>query len=538
MRLAVFVAGALSFAILAGCASAPPPAADAAARIRADVAWLADDARQGREAGTAGYDAAADYVEARMKAAGLAPAASGWRQTTPLRSSVRVADKVRFMVGICSASTVLVPLDDFIVGRSYDAPTASVTAPLVYAGHGVVAPDDGVDDYAGIDVSGKIVLVFDGAPMTLGPEQHDYYSSIDAKLVAAAARGAIGFVELLRKEEEAGASWRSNQRFLSAANVITVAPDGRAEIAAPTIKATAALSVPGATKVFAGEQLEFDQLQAIEAQGMGAPKGFPLLKTATISGSSRLMDMKSDNVIGIIEGSDPALRDEVVVLTAHLDHLGVAAPQSPGDDLIYNGAIDNAGGVATLLEAARALAASKARPRRTIAFAAVTGEEQGLLGASYLARHPVFGAKRIVANVNIDMPVALYPFTDVIAYGEERSSLGASVGRAARSMGIAVSPDPMPDEHLFVRSDHFGFVMEGTPAIFLVTGYANGGADAYEDFLMDHYHQPSDDISLPINYQAIATFAELHRRLASDIANDDETPSWVEGDFYGDLFSR
>ncbi len=262
------------------------------------------------------------------------------------------------------------------------------------------------------------------------------------------------------------------------------------------------------------------------------------MRTATISGASTLSDARSDNIIGVIEGSDPALRNEVVLLTAHLDHIGVVPGAKAGEDAINNGALDNSGGIAVLLEAARAFKVSGVRPKRTIAFAAVTAEEKGLLGAEYLARHPAFGKKRLVANVNLDMPIALYPFTDVIAFGAERSSIGPAVARAAESMGLTLSPDPIPDENLFIRSDHYAFVKEGTPAVFLVPGFASGGDNAFADFLKNHYHKPTDDLTLPIDYDALARFAELNYRIARDLADGAETPAWTKGDFFGTMFAK
>lgn len=537
LRETLFAAATLIFA--ASCASgAPDDPAAVEARIRADVAWLADDARMGREPGTPGYDAAADYVEGRMKSVGLKPSAIGWRQEVPLRSSVRVVDAARFVIGEGDGATALVHLDDYVIGRAYDEPAFETTAPLVYAGYGVVAPDEGVDDYAGLDVAGKIVVVFGGAPPTLNSEKRAYYSSSEVKLTAAETRGAVGFVTMMTKEDADKDEWPIVVRGVARAGMATIGPDERAEIPAPSIKAGAALSVAGATKIFAGEKSGYADLQAAEAVGKGAPRGFALTKRATIAGASTLSNARSDNIIGVIEGSDPVLKNEVVLLTAHLDHIGVTPKGKPGEDAINNGAIDNSGGVAVLLEAANALRASGVRPRRTIAFAAVTAEEKGLLGSKYLARHSAFAGRRIVANVNLDMPIALYPFTDVIAFGAERSTIGETVRRAAASMNVVLSPDPIPQENIFIRSDHYSFVKEGAPAVFLVPGFANGGEKAFGDFLKSHYHRPSDDPSLPIDYDALARFTDLNYRIARDLADVESSPRWVEGDFFGELFSK
>ncbi|MBX3565709.1 MAG: M20/M25/M40 family metallo-hydrolase [Sphingomonas sp.] len=256
----------------------------------------------------------------------------------------------------------------------------------------------------------------------------------------------------------------------------------------------------------------------------------------------RLKDGKSErtfrppNVLGIIPGSDPALKNEYVVISAHLDHLGMGRPG--GGDMIFNGAMDNASGVATMLEAARAFTTSGKPPRRSILFVALAAEEQGLVGSNFLARHPLIGDGKFVANVNLDMPILLYDFQDVVAFGAEHSTLGLIVAAAAAKMKVALSPDPVPAENLFVRSDHYSFVKQGIPSIFLVTGFQNGGEKAFKDFLKKHYHQPSDQIDLPFDWRAAARFAKINYLIAREIADADKAPMWYEGNVYGDRYAK
>ena len=532
--------GAAALALVSACATTPPPTGTVQSRIEADVAWLADDAREGREAGTAGYDAAAAYVADRMKAAGLRPVGRrNWLQEVPLRAAVRDLEATQLTLNSAAGVTTLVHLEDYIMSHSFDEATFAVSAPLVYAGYGVSAPEEGVDDYEGLDVAGKIVVLFSGAPPDMNSEKRAYYSSGGAKAKAAAARGAVGMLTIpSQAASERAPPW--SRLVAGAANpgIAAIGPDGRALTAAPGLQASAFLNAAGAEKLFAGEAVDFKGLQAFEAQGKGAPNGFQLSKSATLAGASTHSNLRSANVIGLIEGSDPRLKREIILLTAHLDHIGVSRTAKPGEDAINNGALDNAGGVAVMLEAAAAFAASGKRPKRTIAFAAVTAEEKGLIGSDYLARNPAFGRGRIVANVNLDMPIALYAFTDVIAFGAERSTIGEAVGDAAQSMGIALSPDPIPQQNLFVRSDHFSFVKQGVPAVFLVTGFANGGQEAFESFLKDHYHKPSDDLSRPIDYEALARFTELNYRIARTLADAPEAPRWKDGDFFGSMFGK
>jgi len=226
-----------------------------------------------------------------------------------------------------------------------------------------------------------------------------------------------------------------------------------------------------------------------------------------------------------------------VVVMGHLDHIGIKPGVTSGD-AINNGAMDNATGIATMLEAARAMAANPNRPKRPVLFVAVTGEEKGLLGADYLSRFPVVPAGgRVVAVVNLDMPILTYDFTDVVAFGAEHSTLGPIVAAATAKDGVALSPDPMPEEGLFTRSDHYRFVQQGVPSIFLVTGHAGPGAKAFSDFLKTHYHRVSDDLALPFNWNAAAKFSRINMLIATEIANAPETPKWYADSFFGKVFA-
>lgn len=279
----------------------------------------------------------------------------------------------------------------------------------------------------------------------------------------------------------------------------------------------------------------FAALGLVEAQTDAG--WFQVAKLPIMTGNPpRKRTYKAPNVIGVLPGSDPVLKNEYVVLSAHLDHVGTD-PLRAGDK-IYNGAMDNASGVATMLETARVFAGSKHRPKRSILFVALAGEESGLLGSNYLARNPVVGTGKVVANVNLDMPILLYDFQDVIAFGGEHSTMGEVTARAGASMGVSVSPDPMPEEDFFERSDHYSFVKVGVPSIFLMTGFRNGGEKAFRTFLAKNYHQPSDQTDLPFNWEAGAKFARLNYLIARDVADAPEAPRWYEGNRYGDRFAR
>jgi Zn-dependent M28 family amino/carboxypeptidase len=295
-----------------------------------------------------------------------------------------------------------------------------------------------------------------------------------------------------------------------------------------------------AEALFAGSRRTLEAIRAEADQAGARPRGFALRTRARIQTESSSQRVTSPNVVAVLRGADAALSPQHVVLLAHLDHLGLAVTKA-GDaadkDRIHNGALDNAAGIATMLEVARVAAASPTRPKRSLLFLATTGEEKGLLGADYFARHPTVPIGQIVGAVGLDMPLLLYPFTDVIAFGANHSSFGNLVAGAVAPMQIQLSPDPMPEQGVFTRSDHYPFVKQGVPAVFLVTGYANGGEKVWGEFLGGAYHSPNDDLTQKVDWLAGARFAEANYRIMRAMADADTPPLWLEGDFFGDTFA-
>ena len=300
-----------------------------------------------------------------------------------------------------------------------------------------------------------------------------------------------------------------------------------------------AISHDVAAKIWAASGKDLTAMLAEADTSM--PKGFALKASANIAKKSIISEpFNSPNVLAVLEGSDPKLKHEYVVLSAHLDHIGVSKT-AKGDDKINNGALDNASGVAVMLEVARKYIEEGVRPRRSLMFAAVTAEERGLLGADYFASHPTVDKKAMVANVNLDMPVLLYDFTDVVAFGASHSSLGPITETAVNKVGIALGADPIPSEAIFVRSDHYPFVKQGVPAVMLATGFGPttdglDGGEIFMEFLHKTYHSPKDDILQVIDYNAASKFALINWLIISEIANGDKKPAWNEGDFFGDLY--
>jgi len=306
----------------------------------------------------------------------------------------------------------------------------------------------------------------------------------------------------------------------------------------PQLQASASISVDATRKLLEGAKFSadviFDQIKT------GKLQAFDLPGTLHMTGSTQLRTLESRNVAGKLPGSDVKLAAEHIVFTGHLDHLGVGLPVN--GDAIYNGAVDNALGIGVMLEAARSVSLLSTKPKRSMIFIALTGEEKGLLGANYFATHPTVPKKSIVANINIDMPVVLTELLDVITIGVDHSSLQKQVQQAATDVGFLLSPDPYPEEAVFVRSDQFAFVRQGIPAIYLVSGIIAkdpkiDGKKLLENFIATHYHQPSDDISQPIHYSSAAKMAALNARIGQLVADDPYRPRWNLGDFFGKKFA-
>ena len=314
--------------------------------------------------------------------------------------------------------------------------------------------------------------------------------------------------------------------------------DGTTLNNATNIKAIAALSEEGAQKLFADGGRDWQQIVDQLADKTKRPSGFDMALSVTIKGTANAEKLMSKNVVAMIEGSDPVLKNEYVVLSAHLDHIGLSDRKLAAVDRINNGALDNATGIAVMLEEARLFMQSDARPRRSILFVAVTAEEKGLIGSDYFAHNPTVPKSAMVADVNLDMPIIKYDFTDVIAFGEQHSTMGEAVRTAAAAMDIGVTPDPVPEMALFVRSDHYSFVKQGVPSIFLFLGFADGGEENFRNFMSTCYHRPCDEVDNGLDFEAGAKFAELNFRIAREIANADQRPQWVEGNFFGETFGH
>lgn len=508
--------------------------------IRSHVEFLASDLLEGRAAASRGYDIAAAYTAAQFRQSGLkgAGAAESFYQSVPLLEATPVLPGSSVELVVEGRTHNFEYGTHYLPSADFTSASSTLSAPLTFAGYGIEAPELNHDDFAQVDLQGRIAVIFSGAPSKFPHSQRAYYSSSTTKFQSLIDHGAVGAVivdsaqdaRLFPWERTVAMSWTPQMRWLD--------EDGKPHNAFEPLKLRFRFNHESATQLFEGAERSFQDVLAVAEAG--DPQAFGLPGLLTLSATTGLRRTESTNVIASLPGSDPRLKNEYVVLTAHLDHLGRGA--AVNGDSIYNGAHDNASGVGILLEMARALRTSGAKPRRSIIFAAVTAEEKGLLGSDYfMQRPPVQGT--VVANINIDMPLLFAPTLDFVALGEEHSSLGALARAAAAGQGYRLSPDPAPEQVFFVRGDQFSFIRQGIPSIVLMGGYQSRDrhvdvAQLQHDFREHNYHQPGDDLTLPMDYATAADLARINLRIALNAANATAPPRWKRGDFFEQKFGR
>jgi Zn-dependent M28 family amino/carboxypeptidase len=528
-------------------ASLDTPAIDAALegmsgdRINQHMTVLAGDALEGRGPGSAGFDGALRYVETTLTSYGIAPAGEngGFRQRVPLRNSVVVQKASSMAVTSAAGRRMLTYGKDYLLAADPLREDVSIdAAPVAFVGYGVSAPALGYDDYAaGVDVTGKVVAYLSGAPATLPSNERAYYSSGAVKDAEAVKRGAIGTISFTSPDDPRF-RWDVSIATNRQGGYASVDAQGKPNRGDPALRGSAFLNHSGVAAIFAGASNTPADVFAAAAKS--EPQAFDLATRVSIATRSTHTGVESANVVSRLEGSDAALGNEHVVYIAHVDHFGRGVAVN-GDD-IYNGAHDNASGVAIVLEVARAYAALPQRPRRSILFLFVTAEERGLLGSDYFARHPTVPGEGIVADLTLDMPFLFHPLLDIVPYGAQHSTLSTPVNRAAARLGMAIADDPIPEQVLFIRSDHFSFVRQGVPSLFIKSGFQTGdgrdGGAINAAYRRDVYHKPNDDMSQPFDFEAGASHARLNFLTGWLVAQETARPVWNDGDFFGGLFGK
>jgi Zn-dependent M28 family amino/carboxypeptidase len=494
----------------------PVLAADAANQWWADITALANDGMRGRLTGSPDYLRAADYVVGRFKEEGLAPAGvDGFLQ--PVAFEQQVVDQAASKATI--GNTPFQPGQDMIITAGSGPRSAMVDAPLVFIGYGLHLPAQGHDDFAGQDLKGKIVVVISGGPAELsGPVKSDARFHRAEQL---AKLGAVGIISLTTPKQ-VEIPW-ARQKLLSGQPGMYLADARLREV--PDGFFAASIDPDRSEALLEGTGHSFAELCALADASKPLPL-FALNKSLKASIVAHREPVTSPNLVAKLEGSDPKLKSEYVAVSAHLDHLGVGAPIN--GDAIYNGAMDDASGVAAVLDIAHRLK-SGPRPKRSVLFVIVTAEEKGLLGSHYFALRPTVPKTAIVADLNFDMPLPLWKLTSVFAPGENESTLGADARAVAAEQGLKMAPDPLPDRNVFIRTDQFSFVREGIPALAFKFGFAKDTPEfAIEhDWRANRYHAPSDDLQQPVMKDEAVKLDAYVAALAARVANAAARPAWL-----------
>jgi hypothetical protein len=509
--------------ILASIGGALPQAAGPAERWWAHVRFLADDALEGRDTGSPGHRKAAEYVAEGYKAAGLEPGGTdGYFQPIAFESRQFIEEQSRLAI-VRGGKEEPIEFGDAAIVNVRVLPAREIDAPLAFVGYGFNLPEAGYDDLERVDLTGRIAVVVSGGPATLTGPLLSHASSV--RWAALHRAGAIGLVTILRTSD---IPWeRTKLRRLTPVKALVDDPLG------DTTMQQLALTVnPDAAEGwFAGSGHTAAEILSLAAERKLLPR-FALSGRLRGTLVTSVTPLRSDNVIGILRGTDPQLASEHVALSAHVDHIGRGEPVN--GDSIYNGAMDNASGTATLLEVARRLRESGVRLRRSLVFLSVTGEEHGLLGSRYFTAHPTVRASSIVAALNTDMFLPLFPMRSLIVNGLEESDLADDLRRVGRATGIDIAGDPEPERNAFVRSDQYSFIRRGIPALAFKIGWTLGSPehDIVKRWRVERYHAPSDDVSQPVDLQAAEDFARFYTALVQAIADRDTRPRWNDASFF------
>jgi Zn-dependent M28 family amino/carboxypeptidase len=491
------------------------------------VRVLADDALEGRETGSPGERSAQDYIVAQLKAMHVKPAGSdGYFQPVELRTRTLVeTDSSLALVKDGVAHDLTLGEEAFFSTRYNLAP--EVSAPLVFVGYGLNIPEVGYNDYADLDLKGKIAVILSGSPSTVTSALAAHYQTRAERWKTLQAAGAIGVVSI-PNPASMDIPW-SRMMINRLQPSMDLAAAEFDEAAGVQLAAT--VNPAHADLLFEGTGHTFAELAALGKERAPLPR-FELPVSIRARTHTASTPVHSRNLVAVIPGSDPRLKQEYVVLSAHLDHLGVGAPVN--GDSIYNGAMDNGSGSALLLDMARALGRPGVKLRRSVLLVWVTAEEKGLLGSRYFAGHPTVPKGSIVADINTDMFLPIIPLKIITVLGLAESDLGELATAVANEHHIAVQPDPEPLRNSFVRSDQYNFIRAGIPSLALTVGALADSPEraVLKTWLTERYHAPSDDLQQPVNLATAAGFEEVIRGLVIRIANAPSRPSWKPDSFF------
>jgi Zn-dependent M28 family amino/carboxypeptidase len=492
------------------------------------VKFLADDSLEGRDTGSEGLRKAEAYAVEQFQRAGLEPAGTNgfYQPISFMQYEVNEANSSLALVGGGKTIKLSFADDAFITTRATRAST-QLTSPLVFIGNGLKIPEKNLDELAGLDLRGKVVVLISGSPSDIPSALASHYQTALERWKSVKAAGAIGVVTI--------ANPASMDIPWSRVSLNRNHPS--MDLADPEFNETAGLQIgvafnpAAAESLFAGSGHTFAEIAALAKERKPLPR-FPLGVSLEAKADILTKKIESANAVAKLPGSDPVLKDQYVVVSAHIDHIGIGA--SVNGDRIYNGAMDDGSGSALVMDVAAHLKAHPEKLSRSILFLLVTAEEKGLLGSKYYAAHPTVPLKSIVADINVDMFLPIVPLKILTIEGLEESDLGTRAATIAQSIGVKPIPDPEPLRNIFTRSDQYSFVKHGVPSVMMEVGFEPGTPEQeiFKAWLTTRYHAPSDDVNQPVDLQAAALYEEIVRRLLIDTADAPARPQWKPDSFF------
>jgi Zn-dependent M28 family amino/carboxypeptidase len=491
------------------------------------VSVLADDKMEGRETGSTGLRNAEAYIVDQLKNNGMEPAGvNGFYQPVKFESR-RIVEKDSSLALVHDGKKEALTLgDDAVLSTRIDL-APSVAAPLVFVGYGLSIPEVNYDDLTGLDLKGKVAVVLSGSPAEIPGALSSHYQSGGERWKVLQKAGAVGIITI-PNPAFMDIPWPRislNRAHPSMALVGQEFDETRGEKLAVTF------NPEKAERLFAGSGHSFAEIADIAKNRKQLPR-FPLAVSIDAKTKVEKTTMESANVVARLPGTDPSLKNEYVVLSAHVDHLGIGEPIN--GDRIYNGAMDNASGAAVLLDVAASLKKSQEGHKRSLLFVFVTAEEKGLLGSKYFTDHPTVKPDSMVANINIDMFLPIVPLKVLTILGVDESDLGQDARAVAESLGVKPQADPEPLRNSFIRSDQYNFIRHGIPGLAMKVGFEPGSPEQriFKDWLTQRYHAPSDDLAQPIDFSAAAMYEEIIRTLMIRVADDAQRPQWKQNSFF------
>jgi Zn-dependent M28 family amino/carboxypeptidase len=507
-------------------------AAQAAEHFDGNTWWdtvkvLADDKYEGRDTGSKGEREAQEYIVEKLKALGVKPAGSdGYYQPVKFRA-LQIVESGCELKLIRDGQAQRLTLGEQAIFATRYGLKPHVEASLVFVGYGLNIPETGYNDFKGLDLKNKVAVVFSGSPADVPSALSAHYQSRAERWKVLKEAGAIGIIQI---PNPASMDLPWTRIALNRAHPSM-------DLSEPEFDETAgsqlgvAFNPAHAELLFAGTGHSFAEIAALGKERKPMPH-FPLQVSVSATTLTRTENVESRNIVAQIQGSDAALKSEYVVLSAHIDHVGIGEPIN--GDRIYNGAMDNGSGSALLLDIARSLKQTHARLKRSLLLVWVTGEEKGLLGSKFFAAHPTVAAKSMIADINTDMFLPIVPLTVLTVYGLSESDLGDRVTQVGQRLGVRVQPDPKPLFNVFIRSDQYNFVRHGVPSLMIAIGAAPGTPEetTLSTWLTERYHAPSDDTNQPVNLGTAAGYEEVIRALTLEVANDPKRPEWKQDSFF------